>query len=132
MGMFDDVFCERDLPDGYTGKAFQSKDFACEMDKYTITRDGRLTRRYVSDTEPVPESEWEYSKDDSNPLHRLWHEGSKRKNVYSECDMNFHGWFRFYDGSGSHKDGTWKWHEYKAKFTDGQLVEIVVVPDSDG
>lgn len=131
MGMFDNVICERELPDGYIAGNFQSKDFSRNMETYTITRDGRLVRRYVSDRVPVPESEWKYSADDPDPLHRIWHEDSKKKNVYSECDMHYHGWVCFYDGHGSREAGTWEWHEYKAKFADGQLVEIVAVPDTD-
>lgn len=131
MGMFDDVRCDVPLPDGHTGQSFQSKDFECEMSKYTITKDGRLTCRYVSERVPVPENEWQYSKDDPDPLHRLWHESSKWKNVYAERDTNFHGWVNFYNATGSRADDTWEWHEYKAKFTDGQLVEIVAVPDTD-
>lgn len=38
-------------------------------------------------------------------------------------DVNYHGWFRFYDSDKV----TGNWHEYKAKFTDGNLVEIVQV-----
>ena len=44
MGMFDDVFCERPLPDGWEHKAFQSKDFDCNLDHITIGADGRLRR----------------------------------------------------------------------------------------
>jgi hypothetical protein len=123
MGMFDYIKCDVPLPDGFTGHGFQSKHFACELDKYTITADGRLVRRYVSDHEPVPESEWQY-KNPKGPLQEIWHESSKTKPVYSECDMNFHGVFNFYTSSGKHDDGTFEWHEYTAKFTDGKLVKI--------
>lgn len=124
MGMFDDVRCERELPDGFDGRDFQTKDFACELDKYTITADGRLKRRYVSDWVPTDESEWRYSPDDPDPLHQIWHLNSKRRPVYSECDMNFHGIVNFYTGTGDRKDGTWEWFQYKAKFTDGTLVSV--------
>lgn len=52
MGMFDDITCERPLP-GPTQppyKSFQTKDFDCLMDHYTITGDGTLTKDGV----PVP------------------------------------------------------------------------------
>ncbi len=46
MGMFDDVTCEAPLPKipgaPDPGKCFQTKDFDCQMDHYTITVDGRL------------------------------------------------------------------------------------------
>ena len=43
---------------------------------------------------------------------------------HRECDMNLHGIFRFY-GTDAEK----KWHEYAAKFTDGQLVKIEAIAD---
>ena len=36
-------------------------------------------------------------------------------------DKEFHGWLNFYS-LGPAKD----WHEYRAKFTDGRLVQILV------
>ena len=95
--MYDDVECEVPLPDGWDAVNLQTKYFGCELDLYTINSDGRLVRRYVSASQAVP---------------------------YSECDMNFHGIFRFY-GTDVEK----KWHEYAAKFTDGQLVKIDAVDD---
>ena len=131
MGMYDNVSCERPLPDGFEiakGACFQSKDFGCEMDTYTITQDGRLTRRYVSDYEDVPETEWEYINP-TGALEKIWHENSKRRPIYSTCDMNFQGWLNFYSATGRHRDNTWEWHEYRAKFMDGQLQEIMVIAD---
>lgn len=67
MGLYDYVRCKRPLPDGFTGE-LKTKDFDCPyLEIYTITEGGRLTHRYISDWEPVPESEWEYVGDD-NPL----------------------------------------------------------------
>ena len=93
--MYDYVKCNVPLPDGWDAGDLQTKHFGCEADTYTITRDGRLTRG--SDFQSVPET------------HR-------------ECDMDFHGIFRFY-GTDTEK----KRHEYTAKFTDGQLVKIDAV-----
>jgi hypothetical protein len=46
MGLFDDVRCAVPLPDGFTGRDFQTKDFEDPyMDKYVITSEGRLVRR---------------------------------------------------------------------------------------
>jgi hypothetical protein len=127
MGMFDYVRCELPLPDGWGADGsyveLQTKDFEFPyLETYTITKGGRLTRRFVSDWEPVPESEWEYVGDD-NPLHKLWHERSKRKPIHSERDVNFHGMLNFYGSEGT------RWHEYNAKFTDGQLVSIEAATD---
>ena len=97
--MYDYVKCDVPLPDGWDAGDLQTKHFGCEADTYTITRDGRLTRRYVSDLQDVPEMD-------------------------IECEIIFHGVFRFY-GTDREK----KWHEYAAKFTDGQLVKIETVED---
>ena len=97
--MFDHVKCEVPLPDGWDAANLQTKHFGCELDLYIITHDGHLIRRYVSDLQAQPERN-------------------------SESDMNFHGIFRFY-GTDREK----KWHEYAAKFTDGQLVKINAVDD---
>ena len=97
--MFDYVKCEVPLPDGWDAGDLQTKHFGCDLDLYTITRDGRLTRRYLSDFLAVPEMD-------------------------IECDIIFHGIFRFY---GTDKEK--KRHEYAAKFTDGQLVKIETVED---
>jgi hypothetical protein len=131
MGMFDYVRCDVPLPDGFEGE-LQTKDFDCPyMEVYTITADGRLMERYVEREEPVPEAEWKYVGA-TDPLEKMWHLNSKRKPIYAQRDLNFHGWLNFYGSSGqSPQDPAWQWHEYKAKFTDGQLVEIELVPDRD-
>ncbi len=104
MGMFDDVKCEVPLPDGFIGN-FQSKTFDCLMDTYVIRADGRLVR----------DDGW-LRRSDGKP---------------QQTDMNFHGIMRFYTNEGSRKDGTYRWHEYSAKFTDGALVSIDIIPDDD-
>jgi hypothetical protein len=124
MGMFDYVRCDVPLPDGFSGE-LQTKDFDCPyMDVYTISADGRLMERYVEREEPVPESEWKYVGS-THPLEKIRHEHSKTKIIYGERDTNYHGWLNFYGGSAD------EWHEYNAKFTDGQLVEIKIVPSND-
>lgn len=99
MGMFDYVHCDVPLPDGWVGKAMQTKDFGRTMAKITITESGRL----VTD-----QRDW-WRSDDPEPV-----------------DLQFHGVFRFYGCGATVKD----WHEYLAKFTDGQLVGIEVDPAS--
>jgi len=97
MGMFDYVKCERVMPDGLDGREtiFQSKDFRCNMDTLEITEDGQLLR---------------HSYDD-------W--SSADKKLLPPKTIDFHGWLHFYEYD---KDKVW--HEYRAKFTDGRLVEI--------
>lgn len=123
MGIFDYVRCEVPLPDGFSGE-LQTKDFEDPyLETYTIKKDGRLTKRYVERREPVPESEWKYVGA-TDALEQLWHEQSKTKPIFAESDINFHGMLNFYGTSGKREDGSYEWHEYNAKFTDGKLVEI--------
>lgn len=43
MGMYDYLICEIDLPDGFSARhRFQTKDFECLLDLYTITKEGKL------------------------------------------------------------------------------------------
>lgn len=121
MGMFDNIVCDRIMPDGLDGSEveFQTKDFDNEMDVITITTDGRLKRDL-----------WHYEDTSKD---KLPYPDAKPGSWQSICgiitrvvdkedvDMNFHGTFYFY---ASDKDK--KWHEYIAKFTDGNLVEITV------
>lgn len=102
MGMFDDVICEVPLPDGWKHTAFQTKDFdEPYLNKYIIRADGRLV------------------------LKRPWERSEPEATTYE--DMNFHGTFKFYSYEGDPNDETplmERWHEYTAKFTDGNLVSI--------
>lgn len=94
MGMFDDVRCNYPLPDGLVLSGFQTKDFHCELDLYTITKEGRLM--YQGSV----------------------FGGGREKEPLK--DTQYHGLMRFYTSDNGHV-----WHAYQAKFTDGQLVEIL-------
>lgn len=108
MGMFDWVTCARLMPDGLDardpkiGRDFQTKDTDCNLDRYTITEDGRLLHEF-----------------------RAWgDEGVQMREV------PFHGWLRFYTSTGDYNrrdpdKSDYKWWEYMAKFTNGHLDEIL-------
>jgi len=97
MGMFDDVRVEVPLPDGAILDGFQTKDFECLLDTYTIRSDGELWRDV-----------WANSEEEN-------------------CErVDFHGKFYFYTFTDE-GNAVNSWHEYEAKFTDGRLVEIVVL-----
>lgn len=118
MGMYDDVVCEYILPDTKEIN-FQTKDFECFLDKYTITKEGRLLLE-TSDFEEVPEEERPfYNKEgwETNPVSRIF--GSLKKVNIEQKDTDFHGIFNMY--TMDKNDG---WLEYKVKFTEGQLVSI--------
>ena len=114
MGMFDYIRSEVPLPDGFEGE-LQTKNFRCELATHVIRADGRLILEILDHTEEVPREERPYPNDDG--FRGLF--GSLRS-VWRHEDANFHGIVNFY-GRGD------RWHEYNAKFTDGQLVEIVAL-----
>lgn len=110
MGLFDYVNCEAPLPDGKPTppELFQTKDFDNPyLEKYTITKDGRLVHHAV---------DYEWIKDEAAPL-GYW----QRATPAGDVDTNWHGFLNFYDYNTSTKE----WREFDAKFTDGKLVEIV-------
>ena len=123
MGMFDYVKCEVPLPDGWTGE-LQTKDLCCEMITHTITAEGRLICERITNWEEIPKDQRPY------PDAEDWRQviGSVRRHRIKD-DANYHGWLNFYGYEGKHGDGSWKWHEYNAKFTEGNLVEIIVKED---
>ena len=120
MGMFDYIRSEIPLPDGFTGE-LQTKDFNCDMATHVIRADGRLILAVLDHIEEVPLAERPYP-DETGLL--KW-AGSMRT-FWRHEDTNFHGIVNFYGGGGAEP-----WHEYNAKFTDGQLVEIVQVAKGD-
>lgn len=101
MGMSDNIRFKQPMPDGHMCDDgwFQTKDLACDLDGYEVGEDGRLRKIEVCDPE----------------------EGMGTKLLDPPEDQDFHGWLTFYD----YNRKTGDWHEYKAKFTDGQLVRIV-------
>lgn len=100
MGLFDDVLCEYPLPEWPDGEepSFQTKDLECAMLRYRITADGRLL-------------EAEYERDSSG-----------RGRVAGWTDIDYHGYVTFY--TSVPRDGGREWFEYRAKFTDGELVDL--------
>lgn len=148
MGMFDYVKCEYPMPKGYEfliegtpeTQEFQTKDFENVMDKYTITREGRLIHhKYVwdmvakKDRPYYGKPEWE-----ENPVFRIM--GSIKMVHIGDEDTNFHGHVRFYtsvkeeetyldaDGEERYK---YSFYDLKAKFTDGWLVDLIVEGQDD-
>ena len=119
MGMFDHIYCEYPLPDGFNTKGveFQSKDLDCMLDYYTITADGRLIHHY---------REWEVTPEAELPHPDQPFFGSLREKAGSQkmVDTNYHGVLNFYSYEDTHVP---PYREYDAKFTDGKIVSIVLV-----
>jgi hypothetical protein len=107
MGMFDELRYEHadPLPDGYEGRAFQTKEFGCDMAQYKLTAEGRLMQ-------PL---------DENDEVPSAWGGGS----VVRYRDTHYHGWLHFYTFiSDKEQPRNGKWHGYMAKFTDGQLIAV--------
>ena len=137
MGMFDWVSVEVPLPDGWNPpEHLQSKDFDCEM---TIIRVGQRLKIERFEYETVPREQRPYPDAEKGSLRALC--GMFRKVNRKWEDLNFHGIFNFYGSEDTGKllavnmkDGTCApigeepqeraWHEYFAKYTDGQLVGV--------
>lgn len=123
MGMFDYVAVHVPLPDGRVihEPVWQSKDGPCDMGVVEITAEGRLVFEDAH-TETVPEHERPYygkpEWKEKDSIFRL--AGCMKRVVDRKVDQNHHGYFWFYD----YHDDTKQMEEYRAKFTDGQLVEI--------
>lgn len=134
MGMFDYIRCEVPLPDGWAGGDLQTKDFDCEMVTHVITASGRLMldRGHY---EEVTKEQRPFPNEDG----MLGFAGSIRR-VPRMVDANFHGFVYFGtietighnppDERG-YQHPIYKDHDYKAKFTDGQLVAIYIDDNAD-
>lgn len=133
MGMFDYIRCERPLPDGWKADELQTKDFNCEMCTHVITSDGRLMLERVDSVEEVPKDQRTYPNAEDGTFQALC--GSLQFNKSAHAALDFHGWVEFYgletidyepnQQSGVRGAPIYKSHNYRAKFTDGRLIEIV-------
>ena len=103
MGLFDDIEVEPsvDLPDAPSTRQFQTKGLGCFLCKYRITADGRLV---------------EERRDDRG---------------LTDYDVGYHGDLNFYTSEGHEDDGTWRWFEYNARFTNGKLDHVTKALDRD-
>lgn len=108
---FDSVYCHVELESlGLVPTwEFQTKDFDCTLDKLHITAEGRL----ISEGRRWYDKDWD--KENPNPK-----------------DLEYHGYLRFYGGKFEDTPEGERYHsyEYKAKFTDGNLVDMTFLGDT--
>lgn len=124
MGMFDEIKVEYPLPDPEVqDHIFQTKDLLNMLDRFTLTREGRLIW-HKTRTEDVPEEERPYwgKTEWVNPLFQMI--GSVRSIPVADIDYQYHGHLRFYTSTGDINKSNFTWYEYEAAFTNGALVEI--------
>jgi hypothetical protein len=100
MGMFDDVYCEADLPPGHpeSERSFQTKSLGSCLNRFTITKEGRLI------------------------LHSVRYESTGKRGLpfmksipTGDVDTEFHGDIRLLGGAGD------RLVECVARFTHGTL-----------
>lgn len=148
MGMFDNVICEVPLPDGLTPNTsdLQTKDLENVLGTCKIGADGRLYWRDVDSVweegDPLPPLPADRTKHTLVDVLRSLGRFREVPGSESWRDLHFHGWFEFgcavptqeyyqVDVPGRaapFMNRRYELHDYRAKFTDGQLQHIEVVP----
>lgn len=117
--MFDHIRCEIELPDGVIAgeSEFQTKSLYNALDRFTITKEGRLVHHSATYV-------WEDAPAEAPPSDSILARMPRRKLVdQREIDMEFHGHIRFYgDVEGTRRD-------YAARFTHGSVEWIKRVED---
>ena len=120
MGMFDYIRCEYPLPDTEVQEqVFQTKSLDSALERYTITRDGRLILHQVR-YESVPEAERRYygtPEWETDPIVRSF--GCTRSIQVGDVEVPHHGDIIFYTSIGTGQDH--QWFEYRARFTKGRV-----------
>lgn len=121
MGLYDDVRCKYKLPEAPINvqkDVFQTKDFECMMDSYTITEDGELIH-HIHEYESVPEEERPYygTPEWDEKLFRLV--GSMKSKFIKDVKVNCHGIIFIYTIAKNRE-----WWEYEVKFTDGKVKSV--------
>jgi hypothetical protein len=104
MGLYDEIWWEAELPEGHTGQSrlFQTKSFNPCLDRYVVTKAGRL--RLVGNG-------WQ----DEDPF-------TGQKEEQNAVDTDFHGDIRLTCREGDCR-------EYMARFTYGTLEWMRPVAD---
>ena len=121
MGMFDTITCEMPLPEPKPpdGLWWQTKDFECEMARYTITEDGRLIYHSFH-YESTPQEKLPYPDAEPGSFKSIC--GILTVVSDGDVEMPHHGDVRFYSS-----DDHGGWWEYLARFTEGRCVRIDLV-----
>lgn len=105
MGMFDDLRCEMPLPaPDCDGVSFQTKDFECNLDLYTIRKDGTIWRKCF--------------------------DGERGQVEGEETQENEHlGRVRFYEFFDMRSKWPGAWLEFEACIIYGKVDKITLIKD---
>ena len=119
MGMFDEIRCDYPLPDREVqAHVFQTKSLDSGLDKYTISRDGRLILHHVR-YESVPAEERPYygtPEWQNTPVAQTF--GCMRAVPVGDVEIPRHGDIILYLSLGEGKD--YKRFAYRVRFTEGR------------
>jgi hypothetical protein len=117
--------CEYPLPDPeFQDYVFQTKAFDGLLDRYSITRDGRLILHAVAQEFVSPEERPNYGTPEWNSPWGPW-EGAFRPVPVGDVEIPFDGYFEFSTDITNH--GATQRVVYRATFSRGRLQEIVRV-----
>jgi len=122
MGLYDEIKCEYKLPEApkaVQNDMFQTKDFECAMEYYTITEDGELLY-HVYERYAVPEEKRPYygtPKWDKQALYKLV--GSIGSKFIEYKKIYYHGIINIYTIASDRE-----WWEYEIEFTKGKVTGV--------
>lgn len=121
MGMFDYFYIEEgvELPDGWVNPRaeFQTKSLYSFMEKYRLTKNGRL-QKWINDG-------WEGTGEFTERV--LFGRTEKQREINGRwSDNNYHGDVYFYAA----EKPNYEWHEYRARFTEGVLHGPLLTKDT--
>ena len=119
MGMYDYVKFEERPSDMLEVREWQTKEFDCQMETYTIKKDGRLIHgREIYEDVPKEERPYWGTKKWEEGIFQIC--GSIRVANTEYIDTNHHGLVHII---GDNHGGEMKaWVRYVLKFTDGNFV----------
>jgi len=124
--IYSTIRCEYPLPDpAFQDHLFQTKAFDGLMDRYTISRDGRLILHAVAHEFIPPEERPNYGTPEWNSPWGRW-EGACRPVPVGDVEIPYHGDLEFFAFISS-THGARQLVEYRATFIRGRLQEIVRV-----
>lgn len=107
MGMFDEIVWEQPLPDGRVpaGSVFQTKSLRRLMNRFTLTKEGRLIEHVVR-----------YVMVERDPAKPAQLQPALRAVPIGDVDTNYHGDILI---TAIQAEG--RWVEYVGRFTHGAL-----------
>lgn len=122
MGLYDEIKCEYKLPEApkvVQNDMFQTKDFECAMEYYTITEGGELVH-HIYEYYEVPEEdrphygtpEW-----DNKPFYKLV--GSIGSKFIEYKKIYYHGIINIYTIASDEE-----WWEYEIKFAGDKIIDV--------